>query len=87
MRFEMLFLQIFEMREEAYPEGRRRTELKNSFLEGRRFSAPVRGGKFLAATLTDSSLDPALKDRDCAELPVQKCAKKRSKIAKLDLLR
>jgi hypothetical protein len=55
--------------------------LKNSFLEGRRFSAPVRGGKFLAATLTDSSLDPALKDRDCAELPVQKSAEKAAQIS------
>ena len=40
--------------------------------KGRRFSAPVRGGKFLATNWIDSSLDPALKDRDCAELPVQK---------------
>jgi hypothetical protein len=30
-------------------DGKIRVLLKNSFLEGRRFSAPVRGGKFLAA--------------------------------------
>ncbi len=48
--------------------------LKNSFLQGRSFSAPVKGmAKFLAANGEIPRLGPwALKDRDCVELPVQK---------------
>ena len=48
MRFEMLFLQIFEVMEAAYPKGRRRTERKNVPKSAKRSRNQIYSDRFLS---------------------------------------